>query len=106
MTTNEIRFHDGAAYERYMGAWSQLAGEVFLDWLAPAPQQQWLDVGCGNGAFTQMISERSAPASLHGVDPSANSSPMRKPNQRCRLQCLNKVMRWPYPARLLPSISP
>ena len=70
MTTNEIRFHDGAAYERYMGVWSQLAGEVFLDWLAPAQQQQWLDVGCGNGAFTEMISERSAPASLHGVDPS------------------------------------
>ena len=70
MTTNEIRFRDGAAYERYMGVWSQLAGEVFLDWLAPAPQQQWLDVGCGNGAFTEMISERSAPASLHGVDPS------------------------------------
>ena len=40
MTTNEIRFRDGAAYERYMGVWSQLAGEVFLDWLAPAPHQQ------------------------------------------------------------------
>jgi hypothetical protein len=30
-----IRFDDGAAYERYMGKWSQLAGETFLDWLAP-----------------------------------------------------------------------
>ena len=35
MTTNQIRFDDGAAYERYMGKWSQLAGETFLDWLAP-----------------------------------------------------------------------
>jgi hypothetical protein len=26
----QIRFDDGAAYERYMGRWSQLAGEPFL----------------------------------------------------------------------------
>ncbi|WP_303749741.1 class I SAM-dependent methyltransferase [Stenotrophomonas pigmentata] len=70
MKTNEIRFHDGATYERYMGVWSQLAGEVFLDWLDPAPAQQWLDVGCGNGAFTTMIIERGAPSAAHGVDPS------------------------------------
>jgi hypothetical protein len=33
--TDQIRFDDGAAYERNMGRWSQLAGETFLDWLAP-----------------------------------------------------------------------
>ena len=68
--TNEIRFDDGAAYERYMGKWSQLAGETFLDWLSPKPGLRWLDVGCGNGAFTEMIVERCAPASIHGIDPS------------------------------------
>ncbi len=35
MVTNQIRFDDGAAYEQYMGKWSQLAGETFLDRLAP-----------------------------------------------------------------------
>lgn len=70
MTTNEIRFRDGATYERYMGVWSQLAGEVFLDWIEPAPHQQWLDVGCGNGAFTGMVIGCCAPRSIHGVDPS------------------------------------
>ena len=30
-----IRFDDGAAYERMMGTWSRIAGAVFLDWLAP-----------------------------------------------------------------------
>ena len=65
-----IRFDDGAAYERYMGVWSRLAGEVFLDWLAPPPGLRWLDVGCGNGAFTEMIAERCAPALMAGVDPS------------------------------------
>jgi SAM-dependent methyltransferase len=70
MTDNQIRFDDGAAYERYMGQWSRLAGESFLDWIAPRPGLRWLDVGCGNGAFTEMLVERCAPASVHGIDPS------------------------------------
>lgn len=68
--TDQIRFDDGAAYERYMGTWSQLVGEAFLDWLAPGPGLRWLDVGCGNGAFTETIVERCAPASVDGIDPS------------------------------------
>jgi len=68
--TGPIRFDDGEAYERYMGAWSQLVGAAFLDWLAPAPALRWLDVGCGNGAFTEMLVARCAPAALHGIDPS------------------------------------
>lgn len=68
--TNQIQFTDGAAYERYMGVWSQLTGNAFLDWLAAKPNQQWLDIGCGNGAFTQMIVDRCAPNSVHGIDPS------------------------------------
>lgn len=63
-----IRFDDGAAYERYMGVWSRQVGEVFLDWLVVPPAQRWLDVGCGNGAFTVQIARRCAPAALHGVD--------------------------------------
>ncbi len=66
----EIRFDDGAAYERMMGAWSRLAGEVFLDWLAPQPDLTWLDVGCGNGAFSELIVTRTAPRAVHGIDPS------------------------------------
>ena len=70
MVTDQIRFDDGAAYERYMGEWSRLAGETFLDWLAPKSGLRWLDVGCGNGAFTEMLVERCAPASVRGIDPS------------------------------------
>lgn len=70
MVTNQIRFDDGASYERYMGKWSQLAGETFLDWLAPKSGLRWLDVGCGNGAFTEMLVERCAPVSVQGIDPS------------------------------------
>ena len=70
MTEPQIRFDDGAAYERIMGIWSQLAGEQFLDWLAPAGGQRWIDVGCGNGALTELIVQRCAPAGVEGVDPS------------------------------------
>jgi SAM-dependent methyltransferase len=43
---------------------------VFLDWLSPAPRQRWADIGCGNGAFTELILRRCAPAKVHGIDPS------------------------------------
>jgi ubiquinone/menaquinone biosynthesis C-methylase UbiE len=53
-----------------MGVWSRLVGDVFLKWLAPSPGLRWIDVGCGNGAFTEQIVERCAPAEVQGVDPS------------------------------------
>ncbi len=65
-----IRFDDGAAYERMMGIWSRLAGEVFLRWLAPKPDLKWVDVGCGNGAFTELVVASCAPAGISGIDPS------------------------------------
>src|SRR5690349_1951770 len=70
MPEPQIRFDDGAAYERMMGTWSRLVGEVFLAWLAPAKGLRWVDVGCGNGAFTELIVDRCAPAAVEGIDPS------------------------------------
>lgn len=70
MTQPSIRFADGAVYERMMGVWSALAGEVFLDWVAPAPGLAWIDIGCGNGAFTELLMRRCAPAEVQGIDPS------------------------------------
>jgi SAM-dependent methyltransferase len=68
--TSQIHFIDGTGYERYMGKWSQLAGRRFLEWLAPTPGWRWVDVGCGNGAFTEMLVEHTAPLSVDGIDPS------------------------------------
>ena len=70
MAQNQIRFDDGAAYERMMGTWSRLAGDIFIDWLNPSPGRRWIDVGCGNGAFTARLIERCAPAEVQGIDPS------------------------------------
>jgi SAM-dependent methyltransferase len=53
-----------------MGRWSQLVGATFLDWLAQPPGLRWLDVGCGNGAFTEVLIAKNAPAEVTGIDPS------------------------------------
>jgi ubiquinone/menaquinone biosynthesis C-methylase UbiE len=71
MIEGNITFADGLAYERMMGVWSRLVGEVFLEWLSPQPDQRWIDVGCGNGAFTEVLAERSHPTEILGIDPSA-----------------------------------
>ena len=65
-----LNFDDGAAYEEFMGVWSQLAGDSFLRWLAPPPGMRWIDVGCGNGAFTEMLAGRCAAKDVQGIDPS------------------------------------
>jgi SAM-dependent methyltransferase len=70
VTGQKIQFTDGAAYEETMGVWSRLAGNVFLDWVAPAPGLRWIDIGCGNGAFTELLAERCSPLEVQGIDPS------------------------------------
>jgi ubiquinone/menaquinone biosynthesis C-methylase UbiE len=70
MPDNQLRFDDGAVYERLMGIWSRKAGDVFLDWLAPPRDLRWIDVGCGNGAFTELLLERCAPMEVQAIDPS------------------------------------
>jgi SAM-dependent methyltransferase len=70
MAQRPIRFDDGAAYERMMAVWSRSAGQIFLDWLSPDASLRWIDVGCGNGAFTELIVQRCAPSEVQGIDPS------------------------------------
>jgi ubiquinone/menaquinone biosynthesis C-methylase UbiE len=70
MTEFKYRFDDGAAYEQMMGIWSGLAGKHFLDWLNPQPNARWIDVGCGNGAFTELLLKACAPVEVQGIDPS------------------------------------
>jgi len=70
MGRTQIRYDDGVAYERMMGTWSQAAGQIFLDWLAPSHGLRWIDVGCGSGAFTELLVKRCAPKMVEAVDPS------------------------------------
>lgn len=70
-TAETIRFTDGESYEKFMGRWSRAAGRVFLDWLSLPKGLRWLDVGCGTGAFTEIIQQLSGAAEIVGIDPSA-----------------------------------
>src|SRR3954463_5028692 len=85
MTAPQIHFDDGAGYERMMGKWSRLAGEVFLDWLKPPAGLRWIDVGCGNGAFTALLTERAAPTEIQGVDPSDAQLSFARGRHRARV---------------------
>jgi ubiquinone/menaquinone biosynthesis C-methylase UbiE len=62
-------FDDATAYERFMGRWSRSVGGSFLEWLAPPRGARWLDVGCGTGAFTELVLSTCSPAALTAVDP-------------------------------------
>ena len=70
MSAGTITFNDGKAYERMMGRWSRLVGAQFVDWLGAPKGLRWVDVGCGNGAFTEVLIERAAPAAVTGIAPS------------------------------------
>ena len=78
-------FTDGEAYERMMARWSRAAGEVFLDWLALPPGLRCLDVGCGTGAFTELLLDRQAASEVSAIDPAedqlayARNRPLAKP---------------------------
>lgn len=60
----------GDAYERYVGRWSRVAADAFVDWLACPTGGAWLDVGCGTGALSASILRRATPTSVTGVDSS------------------------------------
>ena len=70
MTDAGAMFSDGKVYERMMGRWSKLVGRVFLEWLNPPKNLKWIEVGCGNGAFTEELIAHCAPLEVTAVDPS------------------------------------
>jgi SAM-dependent methyltransferase len=96
----QIRFDDGAAYERFMGVWSRSAGEIFLDWLSPRPGLRWIDIGCGNGAFTELIVDRYAPTGVQGVDPSEGQLAFARKRPAARVAEFHQgnAMALPFPA--------
>lgn len=61
----------GKLYEPYVGRWSRLVAREFLAWLKQGSQLDWLDVGCGTGALTELVLQDTQPRSVRGLDPSA-----------------------------------
>src|ERR1700730_3257708 len=85
------------ARARLMGRWSRLVTEAFLDWLNAPKNLRWLDVGCGNGAFSEELITRCAPAAVTAIDPSDDQTWSSRPRAwvrssagwcaRCRASC-------------------
>ncbi|MGE0723314.1 MAG: methyltransferase domain-containing protein [Alphaproteobacteria bacterium] len=100
MAGQTIRFDDGASYERMMGTWSRIAGEIFLEWIAPRPDLRWIDIGCGNGAFTELLVDRCAPAEVEGIDPSEGQLAFARTRPAARRASFHRgdAMALPYPA--------
>ena len=94
-TTPTIQFTDGAAYERYMGIWSRMVGAQFLHWLSAVDGMRWLDVGCGNGAFTEMLAQHGAPSTLAGIDPSAEQLAFARTLPPWQAPICAQAMPWP-----------
>jgi ubiquinone/menaquinone biosynthesis C-methylase UbiE len=99
MAEPQIRFDDGLSYERYMGDWSRRVGSVFLDWLAAPSGLKWIDVGCGNGAFTGLLVERCAPTLVIGIDPSEAQLDFARKRPAVRLAKFERgdAMALPFP---------
>jgi SAM-dependent methyltransferase len=60
----------GDAYEPYVGRWSRLIAHQFVTWLGVPPNKDWLDVGSGTGALSEVILASASPRHVTGVDPS------------------------------------
>ncbi|MGQ4389259.1 class I SAM-dependent methyltransferase [Streptomyces sp. SAS_270] len=58
----------GSAYERYMGRWSRLVAEEFAAWLDCADKLRWVDVGCGTGVLSAVMTARCRPRWVVGID--------------------------------------
>jgi SAM-dependent methyltransferase len=58
-----------AAYDRFMGRYSERLASIFADAAGVAPPQTAVDVGCGPGALTSELVRRLGAASVAAVDP-------------------------------------
>jgi hypothetical protein len=68
-----MRFGDGEGYEAMMGIWSALSGTNFLDWLDVPDGSRWANIGCGNGASTELIVRQTSPSSSLSWDKSGST---------------------------------
>jgi len=58
-------------YEYFMGRWSRIVAKDFLEWLTPETNKKWLDVGCGSGVLSDLISTGYKPTFLTAIDQSS-----------------------------------
>src|SRR5512134_1976222 len=99
-TASKDSWASGSAYENFMGRWSRLIASAFLKWLAPRPGLDWLEIGCGTGALSEIILADGSPASVFAVDPSAEFIEFAKhklPDARIIFQVGDAINLPPFP---------
>jgi len=85
--TMKDSWESGDSYEYYMGRWSRLVAESFIEWLFPSSGLKWLDIGCGSGALSEAIIKNHEPAVLIAVDQSADFVRTAKKRLGSRAHC-------------------
>ncbi|HET9056189.1 MAG TPA: class I SAM-dependent methyltransferase [Chitinophagaceae bacterium] len=70
MSLIKDKWKNGDSYEYFMGRWSALMAIKFIQWLNISPNKNWLDVGCGTGALSEVIEKYTNPSNLSGIDSS------------------------------------
>src|SRR5581483_710807 len=68
--SDPVLFADAAAYQQFMGRYSDALAPRFADAAGVAPGERVLDVGCGAGALTSVLAEIVGADHIAGVDPS------------------------------------
>ena len=60
----------GDLYEQFMGRWSKVIAQVFLQWLPVSEDKRWLDVGCGTGALSRLVLGKKQAKEVLAIDAS------------------------------------
>src|SRR4051794_17474299 len=63
-------FADAAAYQRFMGRYSDRLAHEFTRAAGVAAGQDVIDVGCGTGALTAVLADLAGADRVAGADPS------------------------------------
>jgi SAM-dependent methyltransferase len=63
-------WQSGNPYEQFMGRWSKLIAQEFLQWLPVPGNKGWLDVGCGTGALSSLVLSTKQPKEILAIDSS------------------------------------
>jgi ubiquinone/menaquinone biosynthesis C-methylase UbiE len=86
--TMKDSWESGDPYEYYMGRWSRLVAESFIEWLSPSYGLKWLDIGCGSGALSEAIIKNHEPAVLNALDQSEDFVRIAQKRLGSRVHCI------------------